>query len=705
MESITPEARVRAERAHTRRVRAGMRLFGLIFAMVIASTQAQDADHLRAQAAVEQARPKPPRFSRAQFLARPVVMSATLSPDGREVAYLHDEGEQRSVWRMPTRGGAAVRVLAQTDAEEVIWSRDARWIFLPTPRQLFVVAMRGQGGSRALATLGGRSRMEFVGPDPWRPAAALLLEHPPQVSQTPRRWRIHRIDAQGARSLLWEDARPIVDFETDADGRLAFLLRAEGDAQMLYRIDRHGRAQRMMQCVRVERCQLIGSLDGGRTLLLNSDAQASFGRLLAIDARDRHTTLHADPRGEADLAQVTLDPVTHQPLFANYRSTVAATHALAPDASAVLAKLHVRFPDRDLRIEVGRGPGAAWLVHERAASFKGERLHLLDPASGMTRPILADAGFRQGRHAVEPMPESAMARKFAIRYRASDGRWLHGFVLLPPGVEAARAPLVVNVHGGPFNLVRPEFGAQSQLLANRGYVVFEPNFRGSTGLGRDYLLAANGDFGNGRVQQDIVEGVRHLLALRIGDAGRVGILGASFGGYSALQGVTFQPELFKVGIAAVPPADFGWVLRWYSRGPDQMSRGVPMRDTMRLLSLDPDDPAIARRLREQSPIANATRVRRPMLLLAGADDERVPIRSVLHYAAQLQSLGKDVTLFVDAEGQHRLVDPVTREAYLYLTELMLHRHLGGPAPDAPDAALRASLKKNLRLRGIAVPPP
>ena len=103
------------------------------------------------------------------------------------------------------------------------------------------------------------------------------------------------------------------------------------------------------------------------------------------------------------------------------------------------------------------------------------------------------------------------------------------------------------------------------MLANRGYVVYEPNFRGSTGFGRAYMRAGKGDFGNGRVQQDIVEGVRFLAAQGIGDASRAGIVGASFGGYSALLGVTFQPELFRVGVAAVPPADLGWVLRWYSR--------------------------------------------------------------------------------------------------------------------------------------------
>jgi dipeptidyl aminopeptidase/acylaminoacyl peptidase len=270
---------------------------------------------------------------------------------------------------------------------------------------------------------------------------------------------------------------------------------------------------------------------------------------------------------------------------------------------------------------------------------------------------------------------------------------------VPPGIDPSRAPIVAHVHGGPFAVMRPEFTSVSQLLANRGYVVFEPNFRGSTGHGRAYMRAGNGDFGNGRVQQDIVEGVQYLTAQGIGDAKRVGIVGASFGGYAALQGVTFQPDVFRVAVAAVPPADLGWVLRWYSRSVDQMAPGIRLSTSMRLLALDPADAKVQERLRAQSPIANVGRMSRPVLLLAGADDERVPIRSVMHYAAALKLHGKDATLLVDPEGRHQLEDPRTREAYFYLIERLLHRRLGGDVPEAPNAGLRGFLDRNLLLRG------
>ena len=152
-------------------------------------------------------------------------------------------------------------------------------------------------------------------------------------------------------------------------------------------------------------------------------------------------------------------------------------------------------------------------------------------------------------------------------------------------------------------------------------------------------------------------------------------------------------------MAAVPPADLGWVLRWYSQTVDQMTPGIPMTTSMRLLELDPEDPKVAERLRVQSPIANVAKLSRPVLLVAGAEDERVPIRSVMHYAAAARVAGKDVTLLVDGEGRHQISNPRTREAYLYLMERLLHRRLGGAAPEAINAGLKTVLEQDLRLRG------
>ena len=162
--------------------------------------------------------------------------------------------------------------------------------------------------------------------------------------------------------------------------------------------------------------------------------------------------------------------------------------------------------------------------------------------------------------------------------------------------------------------------------------------------------------------------------------------------------MTFQPDLFKVGVAGAPPADFGWSMRWlHEFGNQGASPDRSLAASMHLLGLDVDDPASYAHLRAQSPLANAGKLRRPLLLLAGGEDRTVPIREVINYAAVLRRMGKDVSLYVEANGGHSPSEPLPREAYVFLMEAMLHRYLGGAKPDAPNAKLRDYLKPSLRL--------
>ena len=655
-----------------------------------------DAAGLRAAVAENAELPVPAPLPRAQLLARAQRLHAALSPDGLRLAWIAERGGRRGVWLRALPGGEPRALLAQTDADEVIWSHDGQWLLLPGARRLAAVATTGRATPVAVSDLGGALSRRFLWVDPTQPAAVLLLESPPRVGDG--RWRLLRATIGGDTTVLHEDTRQIVDVALAADGRVAWLLLADGDGHALMRIDANGTPRPVRRCEDMRRCLLIGvAPDGGAWLHGNPDSDRVA--LLHVGTDGATTVLHTDPRGEADLADVAVDPDDGHPRFAAYRSTVPQLHALdAADASA-LARLRHHLPGAQLQVEPARGADAPWLVRERGDRLRGERLHWYDVTHDRLVALDDDEGFVfAGRS--QPRPDAtALARKRPVRWQASDRRWITGFLTLPPGRDAARAPVVAIVHGGPFNLVRPDFSNDAQLLANRGYVVLQPNFRGSTGHGRETLFAANGDFGNGRVQQDIVDGVRWLLANGIGDGDRVGIAGASFGGYSALQGVTWQPELFKVAVAGVPPTEFGRVLREYIGAGQQMLPGIPMATTLRQLSLDPADTALAARLAEQSPVAGAATLQRPVLLLAGGTDERVPIRGVTHYAALLTLHGKDVTLFVDTGAGHVIADDRSREAYYFLMETLLHRHLGGDAPEPASAVLREHLREHLRLPG------
>lgn len=655
---------------------------------------AQAAESLRAAEAAQRALPRAPRLPRAAFLENRTLVAAELSPAGDAVAYLREQKDSRALWLLPTGGGKARMLVGSTQAEQVMWSRDGRWLFLRASRVLTMVGRDGRTGVRV--PLGGSERRRVIKLDPSQPAAVLLGER--VAAGKGERWRVVRMDARGRRTVLREDARWMHDVALDAAGRIVALARFEGDHDALYRVRPDGTLHEVLRLRPMERLELLAARADGSLLMAGNPPGTApggdFRRVMRLDANDRLQTLHQDPRGEADLDEVVVDPRTQQPLAASYRSTVAATYGIG-DAQAVVADIVRRFPGRDIGLQAGSGRSAHWLVSERAATLRDPRWYLYDPRDGRLRRILDDPGITAGAP-----EEAALARKLAIAYTASDGRRVHGFVLLPPGVDAAHAPLVAHVHGGPINHFRPGFDGVAQFLANRGYVVFQSNFRGSTGHGRAYTFAPDGDYGNGRVQRDIMEGVRWLLAQGIGDAARVGIVGHSFGGYSALLGLTFQPDLFKVGVAGSPPADLGWGMRWLVDAGEQGD--LPdrsLKQTLHALSLDATDPGVFARLHAQSPLANASKMRRPLLLMAGGADRTVAIRSVIDYVARLKAQGSPVTLLVEPNGGHSPVEPVPREAYLFAMESMLQRHLGGPQPEPPGPRLRAYLRENLRLAG------
>lgn len=655
---------------------------------------AQAADSLRAAEDAQRTLPRAPRLPRTAFLENRTLVTAQLSPAGDAVAYLREQKDSRALWLLPANGGNPRMLVGSTQADQLAWSRDGRWLFLRAPRSLTMVGIDGRTGVRV--PLGGPERRRVMKLDLSQPAAVLLRERV-RVGKG-ERWRVVRMDARGHRTLLREDARWIHDVALDARGRIVALARFEGEHDALYRLRPDGTLREVLRLRPMERIELLAAQADGSLLMTGNPGGAAdmgnFRRVMRLGADDKLQTLHQDPRGEADLDEVVVDPRTRQPLAASYRSTVAATYGIG-DAQGVVADIARKFPGRDIALQAGSGASARWLVSERAATLRDPRWYLYAPRNGSLRRILDDPGITA--HSPE---EAALARKIAIAYTASDGKRVRGFVLLPPGVDAARAPLVAQVHGGPINHFRAGYDGVAQFLANRGYVVFQSNFRGSTGHGLDYTYASNGDYGNGRVQRDIVEGVRWLLGQGIGDAQRVGIVGHSFGGYSTLLGLTFQPDLFKVGVAGAPPADLGWGMRWLVETGDQGD--LPdrsLRITLRSLSLDSTDPATYARLHAQSPQANAAKMRRPLLIMAGGADRTVAIREVVNYSATLKALGRPLTLLVEPNGGHSPVDPIPREAYLFAMETMLQHHLAGPLPEPPGQRLRAYLRENLRLAG------
>ena len=229
-----------------------------------------------------------------------------------------------------------------------------------------------------------------------------------------------------------------------------------------------------------------------------------------------------------------------------------------------------------------------------------------------------------------------MGQRDMMHYKARDGLDIPAYVTMPPGGGKKNLPLVVLVHGGPS--VRGGYwrwSAQAEFLASRGYVVLEPEFRGSTGFGAHHYMAGWKQWGLA-MQNDVADGAKWAIAQGIADPKRICIGGASYGGYATLMGLINDPDLYRCGFewVGVTDIDLMYSVRW-SDAPDiEKSYGLPV--------LVGDREKDVAQLKATSPLEQAARIKQPLLLAYGGADVRVPIVHGEKFYEAVKQTNKDV---------------------------------------------------------------
>lgn len=267
------------------------------------------------------------------------------------------------------------------------------------------------------------------------------------------------------------------------------------------------------------------------------------------------------------------------------------------------------------------------------------------------------------------LPEEEMGQMFPVTYTTSDGWEIEGYVTLPAGLtlETAQSlPAVVNPHGGPWARDVWGFDSEAQFLANRGYAVFQMNFRSSTGYGRAFTEAGYKQWG-GDVLRDITEGVQTLIARGLFDAKRIAIYGGSFGGYAALAGVTFTPDLYACAVDYVGVSNlftFMQTIPPYWR---------PLLDMLHEQVGDPD--ADSDLLAATSPALHADQIRVPLFIAQGANDPRVNKAESDQMVEALRQRGVEVEYMVKDNEGHGFQNQENRFEFYHAMERFLSKHL------------------------------
>lgn len=600
------------------------------------------------------------------FFDDPVRTEARISPDGKRLAYLAPLDGRLNVW-VRTVGQADDRpVTADRDRSIAMfrWLRDGRRILHAQDRggdenfHLFVTDATLQGATSVDVTPFDGVRAELVALPRNAPATALVALN----RRDPTQMDVWRLDLDSFDlALVATNPGNAMHFVADRDGRVRVCRRevAGGHHELLVATD-DGGWRVLCHYDRDDRGYPLAVTPDGTGVWVNSAKGSDLARIVRLDL-DTGTETLVDAHDEYDFWDVLVSDRTGELLAAIYRGHEGLiTNALDDGFAEHLLRIG-GLHDGDPMVVSADADETAFVVR-----FDADR----DP--GVTYLYRLDGGHADLLYRPYPRLRPAdLAAMTPLTVTARDGLVLRCYVTLPVGADGGPLPTVFYIHGGPWDRDSWGYHPVVQALANRGFAVVQVNFRGSVGFGKSFVAAGEKEWG-GRMHDDVLDVVDRVVADGIADPQRLGIAGASYGGYEALVAAAFTPEVFAAHYSIVGPSNLLTVLRSFPPYWKPLLENSFYRHCGH-----PDDPADATHLRERSPLFRADRIRGALGITQTVNDPRVPKHESDQIVDALRARGVDVDyLVIDGEG-HGFQNAENRLRAFQHMDAFFTRHLGG----------------------------
>jgi dipeptidyl aminopeptidase/acylaminoacyl peptidase len=617
----------------------------------------------------------PELISVEDLFSAPERTAATISPDGTRIAYLAPWQNRLNIWVQDVDDDATARCVTADETRSVYiyrWTDNPRWMLY----------MQDSGGDENWHVY----RIDLENPDtpavdltPF-PGTRASFELPKRLpgkaivqinKRNPELFDVYELDiATGELTLRAENPGNVVNWLSGPNGDLfTNTLTADGDVE----ISHWDPATSTLRPVKVYDGSdypvgifPVTITPDGKGIWLPSYENGDRSRLVLVDvAGGTETEVDSHPTFDLGNQMVLPSPFilsqrTGDLIGARYYGERQLIHPLDPNFAAVLENL-VKLSDGDLAVVSSDDRGQRWVV-----SFTHDRdpwaTYLYDHATGESRLLF--------RPYARLDPEK-LAPMTPVTITSRDGLDLHAYLTLPVGIEPVDLPLVLLVHGGPWARDCWGFQPDVQLLANRGYAVLQVNFRGSTGYGKAFTKAAIGEFA-GKMHDDLIDAVDWAVKQGYADRDKVAIYGGSYGGYAALVGVTFTPDVFAAAIDYVGISS----LANFMRTLPNVARPF-LATNWHMYVGDPKDPVQEADMLARSPITKVDQIRTPLLVIQGANDSRVVQAESDNLVEALRARGVGVEYLVKADEGHGFLNPDNQIDMNHAVERFLSQHLGG----------------------------
>ncbi len=357
-----------------------------------------------------------------------------------------------------------------------------------------------------------------------------------------------------------------------------------------------------------------------------------------------------------DLMTAEYDKKKHSLISVHWIAEKVKNHYFDKEWGEIQAQLNKKFEGYETSIDS--------YDDERTKAIVGVRSDRLN-----LKYYLYDFKTKETREIANPYPgvdEKFMSPMKPIKYTSRDGLEINGYLTIPLGMKPKNLPVIINPHGGPWARDIWTFYSDVQFLANRGYAVLQMNFRGSWGYGKKFLEASYKEWGK-KMQDDITDGVEWLIKEGIADKDRIGIYGASYGGYATLAGVAFTPDLYA---AAVDYVGVSNLFTFLNTIPPYWK---PQLDQFHEMVGHPEKDSIL--LAEASPALHADKIKTPLFIAQGANDPRVNKNESDQMVEALKKRGVNVEYMVKYDEGHGFRNEKNKMEFYAAMEKFLEKHL------------------------------
>lgn len=606
-----------------------------------------------------------PLIPRKLLFGNPEKTSPKLSPDGTKLAYLAPDAQNvLNVWLRDLKNPGADRQITSDPKRGV---RSFRWQF-DHDHILYVQDKDGDENWHLHQThIGTRetkdltpfdgAKVEILSYDHKFPNEILLLIN----KRNPELFDVYRLNLQtGKIELDTENPGGIFDWDVDHNNNIRIAGSYAPDGSTIFRVKDEGASSPWRDWLTIDpndSATIVDFAPDNQSVYLVSNVNQNTTRLVksSLTTPPEQTLIFEDPT--FDISSAMFHPTTHVLEAVGIDRERFDWIALNDDVKADFDYLRAQnkgaftVTDTDLSNQ-------KWIVvfqsDQHPASYY---LYQRKPKSldflFSTQPEL-------DKYSLSPMQP--------VTYQARDGMKLYGYLTLPLGKNPKNLPTVLFVHGGPWTRDSWGLSPVAQWLANRGYAVFQINYRGSTGYGKSYLNAGNREWA-GKMHTDLLDGKEWLVRQGYADPEKVAIYGGSYGGYATLVGLTFTPDEFCCGVDVVGPSNIITLLKTFP--PYWMP--LKAKSDLRIGKLETEEEF----LKSRSPLFKADAIKKPLLIAQGANDPRVKQAESDQIVAAMREkkLPVDYLLFLD-EG-HGFSRPENRLKFNAATEAFFAKYLGG----------------------------